>query len=283
MPATSPAWRKHETAYGAHAPPRGQRHHTAVPQQAHAPPAAGSHNCESDNAGHQDGLAAPRALSQESQQPLLPSVILVSRKDRDGFVQCERIEDRRLRILGVPEVRLFHRLFIREDPCSVIALFPVLVIRLYRPDIVPLSLRLSAYDLGLFNGLQPILEHRRVRGTNERIRAPADRNAPVSDCAAWICFRNLAECIHILPPRSDTRGLKTPSTASGCSSDPCVPRAGEPQQGSPAPPGGAHVPPAWRCASRCVRGGCRVRRCRRQLVEKGEREGNTSTRGPRDA
>jgi len=110
----------------------------------------------------------------------LPGVILVSRKDCGGFVQGESIEDRRLRVLRVPEVRPFHRLLIREDPCSVIARSPVLVIRLDRPDIIPLSLCLSAYDRGSFKGLPAMLERRRIRGTDERIGAQADRNAPVS-------------------------------------------------------------------------------------------------------
>ena len=68
----------------------------------------------------------------------------VGRQDCDSFIQRESVDDCGLLIVRIPEINLFHRLFICEDPRPMIALVPVLIVGFHSCDIVPLALRLSA-------------------------------------------------------------------------------------------------------------------------------------------
>src|SRR4029453_7845992 len=108
-----------------------------------------------------------------------PRITLVSRKNGNGLIDGERIEERTLVIIGIAPVYLFHRGFVGEDTGSIIALLPVLIIIFYRRDVVALARRRSGCRLCLFNGLPPAIERRRIRRAHQRIGAGAYRISPV--------------------------------------------------------------------------------------------------------
>ena len=107
-----------------------------------------------------------------------------------GRVEGERVEDRRLTVLGVTRRELLHRLPVGERAGAVVHRGGVFVERLDRGDVVALARHPGARGLCPLDGGPAVGERLRRRRPGERIAEQVHRDAPVGDRAAGILLRD---------------------------------------------------------------------------------------------
>jgi hypothetical protein len=74
------------------------------------------------------------------------------------LIQCERVENRRLRIIRIFLRQPFHRFFVSEPPLRLIDLVIVPVVEIDRGEPIALAIRLGTDRLALVHGFQAVLQ-----------------------------------------------------------------------------------------------------------------------------
>ncbi len=123
----------------------------------------------------------------------LPGVGFVGMIDR--LVQRQRIEDRRLRIIGIVLVELFHSALVGLNSRLIAALIGLLEISLHRPDVPLLARRLGACCLGLLHSFPSSRQSRTIQGQDQWVRALAHRQTPVAHGTGRVRFGDRGECL----------------------------------------------------------------------------------------
>ena len=102
------------------------------------------------------------------------------------LVERKRVENGRLRIIGIFLHQRFHRLFVGKPALRLIDLVVVLVVRLDRQKPVTLAFGLGTDRLTLLHRLQSVLQNGGGQRQDQRVGTMADRDAPVGDRALWV-------------------------------------------------------------------------------------------------
>jgi hypothetical protein len=125
-------------------------------------------------------------LLQDRRRLALLSVTLVGR--RRGEVERQRVEDRRLAILGIGQVELLHDPLVGEGAGRPRDGLVVLEERLHRADVIPLARGLRAGGAALLDGGPGRLGPLRGRRCAEHVLGPAERQPPGGDRAAGVAL-----------------------------------------------------------------------------------------------
>jgi hypothetical protein len=111
------------------------------------------------------------------------------------LIECQRVEDARLRILLVGIRQFLHRLLIGNGPGARVHVRGVLVEQRHSLDVVALPLRLGRRSTPFVYGCLPERDRLHASEATERVPPPAHRDAPTRHRAVGILRQHLFERI----------------------------------------------------------------------------------------
>jgi hypothetical protein len=126
----------------------------------------------------------------------LLSVVLVVKIDR--AIERERVEDRRLSIVGVVLMQALHRLLVTFGAGRVVYLIVIRVEDLDRGEVLGLARRLRLRGFALLYRLRAGLQVGSREGWHERIGQLARRHAPIGHGAVWVLLDDGLKGLHRL-------------------------------------------------------------------------------------